>query len=74
MKYIISKRYYKILVFLLIFNIILSSLFYSVNASTNIEKSDNDFLFDLKIKLFMKFNRLPSMVVCIIKNDSIAFI
>jgi len=41
--------------------------------SKNVEKSDNDFLFDLKIKLFMKLNRLPSMVICIIKNDSIIF-
>lgn len=48
--------------------------FYSVKASKNIEKYDNDFLFDLKIKLFMKLNKLPSMVVCVIKNDSIDFI
>ena len=51
----------------------LPSFFTLVNASPNIEKSNNNFLFDFKIKLFMKYNRLPSMVFCIIKNNSIAF-
>lgn len=43
-------------------------------ALSILEASDTDFLFDLKIKLFMKCNRLPSMVVSIIQNGSITFI
>lgn len=70
----IITNFKKLITFSLILIIILPSFLSSVNASTYIVKSDNDFLFDLKIRLFMKFNRLPSMVVCIVKNDSIAFI
>ena len=42
----------------------------SENLSIQV-KSQNDVLFDLKIKLLMRIGYFPSLSVCILKNNSI---
>lgn len=61
----------KFLTFFSIFIILVSIFVPSINSENNSKSNDEDF--DSKIKTLLKTIYLPSAVVCIIKNESIAF-
>jgi len=72
----------KILTILILFTLLIASL-ETVNANNQIKnitenlkkqnKSSNDFLFNLKIRLLMRIGHFPSISVCIIKNNSVVW-
>ena len=72
----------KILAFFIIFLLVETTVVPIVLGFNNINPtlldnkkaiSDNDLLFDLKIKLLMKIGHIPSISVCIIKNNTIVW-
>lgn len=53
--------------------IIASASLSSITAFPDAEYKENNLEFDIKIKFLMKINHIPSLVICIIRNNSIVF-